>query len=172
MKTYKEFMQESSLSRIKSKSDKSGIATLSADRGDKSRKENQARSKQLQKDIRGSFGRGPTKVKGSYLEKDEKTGKERKVKEKSYVIDRGKLGKKDFKKKVKKLGIKHKQDSVLTQTKKTGTLSATRKGGLGTKPKDKRPLGSTKRVGLGKFKPQGKNPEGQSQIKGKTFTYG
>ncbi len=46
------------------------------------------------------------------------------------------------------------------------------KGGLGTKPKNKRPLGSTKRVGLGKFKPQGKNPEGQSQIKGKTFTYG
>ena len=89
MKTYQEFMQESSLSRIKSKSDKSGIAALSADRGDKSRKENQARSKQLQKDIRGSFGRGPTKVKGSYLEKDKETGKERKVKEKSYVIDRG-----------------------------------------------------------------------------------
>ena len=40
MKTYKEFMQESSLSRIKSKSDKSGVAALSADRGDKSRKEN------------------------------------------------------------------------------------------------------------------------------------
>ena len=172
MKSFKEFLEESSLSRIKSKADKGGIAIMSADRGDKSRKENKARSKQLEKDIRGKFGRGPTKVKGSYLEKDEKTGKERKVKEKSYVIDRGKMGKKDFKKKVKKLGIKHKQDSVLTQTKKTGTLSATRKGGLGTKPKDKRPLGSTKRVGLGKFKPQGKNPEGQSQIKGKTFTYG
>ena len=162
MKTYKEFMQESSLSRIKSKSDKSGIAALSADRGDKSRKENQARSQQLQKDIRGKFGRGPTKVKGSYLEKDKKTGEERKVKEKSYVIDRGKLGKKDFKKKVKKLGKKYGQDSVLTQTKKTGTLSATRKGGLGKK----------KNIKLGKFKPQGKNPEGQSQIKGKTFTYG
>ena len=39
MKTYQEFMQESSLSRIKSKSDKSGIAALSADRGDKSKKE-------------------------------------------------------------------------------------------------------------------------------------
>ena len=85
MKTYQEFMQESSLSRIKSKSDKSGIATLSADRGEKSRKENKARSKQLQKDIRGKFGRGPTKVKGSYLEKDKETGKERKVKEKMWV---------------------------------------------------------------------------------------
>ena len=46
--------------------------------------------------------------------------------------------------------------------KKTGTLSATRKGGLG----------KSKNIKLGKFKPQGKNPEGQSQIKGKTFTYG
>ena len=106
MKTYKEFMQESSLSRIKSKSDKSGVAALSADRGDKSRKENQARSKQLQKDIRGRFGRGPTKLKGSYLEKDKKTGEERKVKEKSYAIDRGKMSKKKFKKEVKKLGKK------------------------------------------------------------------
>ena len=72
------------------------------------------------------------------------------------------MGKRKCKKTVKKLGKKYGQDSVLTQTKKSGTLSATRKGGLG---KDKR-------IGVGKFKPQGKNPEGQSQIKGKTFTYG
>ena len=120
MKTFKEFcsqLDESSLSRIKSKSDKGGIATLSADRGDKSRKENQSRSQQLQKDIRGKFGRGPTKVKGSYLEKDDKTGEERKVKEKSYVIDRGKMSKRKFKKKIKELGKKYTQDSVLTQTK-------------------------------------------------------
>ena len=161
MKSFKEFLNESSLSRIKSKADKSGIAIMSADRGDKSRKENKARAKQLEKDIRGKFGRGPTKVKGSYVEKDEKTGKERKVKEKSYVIDRGKLSKKDFKKKAKKLGIKHKQDSVLTQTKKTATLHRTRKGGLDKKGEN-----------VGRFKPQGKNPYGQSQIKGKTFSYG
>ena len=46
MKTYKKFIEdihESSLSRIQSKSKKSGIAAISADRGDKSRKENQAR---------------------------------------------------------------------------------------------------------------------------------
>ena len=157
MKTFKEFMQESSLARIKSKSDKSGIATLSGDRGNLSKKQNQARSKQLQKDIRGKFGRGPTKLKGSYLEKDKETGKER-----SHVVSSGKMGKRKFKKTVKALGKKYGQDSVLTQTKKTGTLSATRKGGLG----------KSKNVKLGKFKPQGKNPEGQSQIKGKTFTYG
>ena len=163
MKTFKEFMQESSLSRIKSKSDKSGIATMSADRGNLSRKQNQARAKQLQKDIRGRFGRGPTKLKGSYDEKDEKTGKSRKVKEKSFAIDRGKMGKRKFKKEVKKLGKKYGQDSVLTQTKKTATLHATRKGGLGPK---------TKGIGVGKFRAQRKNPEGQSQIKGKVFSYG
>ena len=163
MKTFKEFMQESSLSRIQSKSDKSGIATMSADRGNLSRKQNQARAKQLQKDIRGKFGRGPTKLKGSYDERDEKTGESRKVKEKSFAIDRGKMGKRKFKKEVKKLGKKYGQDSVLTQTKKTATLHATRKGGLGPK---------TKGIGVGKFRAQRKNPEGQSQIKGKVFSYG
>ena len=44
MKTFKEFMQESSLSRIQSKS-KKGIAVMSASRGDKSAKENRARNK-------------------------------------------------------------------------------------------------------------------------------
>ena len=162
MKTYKEFMQESSLSRIKSKSDKGGIATLSGSRSDKSRKENQARAKQLDRDIRGKGLPGATKVTGSYDERDEKTGKTTKVKERSHVVSSGKMGKRKFKKAVKALGKKYGQDSVLTQTKKTGTLSATRKGGLG----------KSKRITAGKFKPQGQNPEGQSQIKGKTFTYG
>ena len=161
MITFKEFMQESSLSRIKSKSDKGGIATMSASRADKSAKENRARAKQLDRDIRGKFGRGATKVTGSYVEKGD-DGKEKKVKERSHIIDRGKMSKRKFKKAVKALGKKYGQDSVLTQTKKTGTLSATRKGGLG----------KAKRIGLGKFKAGGKNPEGQSQIKGKTFTYG
>ena len=161
MKTFKEFMQESSLARIKSKSDKGGIAVMSASRGDKSAKENRARAKQLDKDIRGTFKRGATKVTGSYLEKGD-DGKERRVKERSHVIDRGKMGKRKFKKAVKKLGKKYGQDSVLTQTKKTATLSATRKGGLG----------KSKGINVGRFKPQGKNPEGQSQIKGKTFAYG
>ena len=161
MKTFQEFMQESSLSRIKSKSDKGGIAILSGSRGDKSKKENKARAKQLDKDIRGKGLPGATKVTGSYMEKD-KSGKEKKVKERSHVVTSGKMGKRKFKKAVKALGKKYGQDSVLTQTKKTGTLSATRKGGLG----------KSKNIKLGKFKPQGKNPEGQSQIKGKTFTYG
>ena len=159
MKTYKEFMQESSLSRIKSKSDKGGMAILSGSRGDKSKKENQARAKQLDKDIRGKGLPGATKVTGSYVEKGD-DGKEKKVKERSHVVTSGKMGKRKFKKTVKKLGKKYGQDSVLTQTKKTGTLHRTRKGGLDKKGEN-----------VGRFQPQGKNPYGQSQIKGKTFAY-
>ena len=164
MKTFQDFcsqLDESSLSRIKSKSDKGGIATMSASRADKSKKENKARAKQLDKDIKGKGLPGATKVTGSYVEKGD-DGKEKRVKERRHVVTSGKKGKRAFKKAVKSLGKKYGQDSVLTQTKKTGTLSATRKGGLGKK----------KNIKLGKFKPQGKNPEGQSQIKGKPFTYG
>ena len=174
MKTFNEVcsqVDESSLSRIKSKSDKGGIATLSGSRDDKSKKENKARAKQLDKDIKGKGLPGATKVTGSYVEKGD-DGKEKKVKERSHVVTSGKKGKRAFKKADKSLGKKYGQDSVLTKTKKTGTLSATRTGGLGTKPKNKRPLGETERVGLGTFKTKGHNPEGHSHIKEQHFTYG
>ena len=161
MKTFKEFLEESSLSRIKSKSDKGGMAILSGSRGDKSKAENKARAKQLDRDIRGKGLPGATKVTGRYMEKDDKTGKETRVKERSHVVTSGKKGKRAFKKAIKSLGKKYGQDSVLTQTKKTGTLSATRKGGLG---KDKR-------IGVGKMRP-GRTGENDTKIKNKTFTYG
>ena len=137
MKTFSQFVEdcsldESSLSRIKSKHDKGGVAVMSAQRGDKSSKENKARTKSLDKDIRGKFGKGATKVQGRYTEKDDKTGQERKVKERSHVVTSGKMGKRKFKKEVKKLGKKYGQDAVITQTKGGGdaTLKRTRKGGL------------------------------------------
>ena len=175
MKTYQEFMvecsqvDESSLSRIKSKSDKGGMAVLSGSRDDKSKKENKARAKQLDRDIKGKGLPGATKVTGRWTEnpgsKDEK-----KVKERSHVVTSGKKSKRKFKKAIKSLGKKYGQDAVLTQTKKTGTLSATRKGGLGKKPKNKRPVGSTKTVGVGKMRP-GRTGDNDTKIKGKTFTY-
>ena len=67
MKTFKEFcsqLDESSLSRIKSKSDKGGMAVISGSRGDKSSKENKARAKQLDRDIKGKGLPGATKVSG------------------------------------------------------------------------------------------------------------
>ncbi len=171
MKTYKqciEDIQESSLSRIKSKSDKGGIAMMSASRADKSAKENRARAKQLDRDIKGKGLPGATKVSGRWDEKDEKTGKTTKVKERSHVVTSGKMGKRKFKKAVKALGKKYGQDAVLTQTKKTATISATRKGGLG---KDKQGR-NVKRFTAGTMKPGRTSPEGDTKIKGKTFTYG
>ena len=173
MKTYSEFMlecsqlEESSLSRIKSKTDKGGVAILSGSRGDKSKKENKARAKQLDKDIRGKGFPGATKVSGRWDETDDKTGKTTKVKERSHVVTSGKKGKRAFKKAVKSLGKKYGQDAVLTQTKKTGTVSATRKGGLG-----KSAGKNVKRFTAGTMKPGKTSPDGDTKIKGKTFTYG
>ena len=174
MKTFSDFvlectrLDESSLSRIKSKHDKGGVAVLSASRGDKSSKENRERAKSLDRDVRSKFGKGATKVTGRYTEKDDKTGEEREVKERSHVVTSGKMGKRKFKKTVKALGKKYGQDAVLTQTKKTGTISATRKGGLG---KDKQGR-NVKRFTAGTMKPGRTSPEGDTKIKGKTFTYG
>ena len=167
MKSFKEFLNESSLSRIKSKSDKGGIATMSASRADKSAKENRARAKQLDRDIKGKGLPGATKVSGRWDETDDDTGKTTKVKERSHVVTSGKKSKRKFKKAIKALGKKYGQDAVLTQTKKTGTVSATRKGGLG-----KSAGNPVKRFAAGTMKPGRSSPEGDSKIKGKTFTYG
>ena len=73
MKTFGEFMlecsqlDESSLSRIKSKSDKGGMAVISGSRGDKSKKENKARAKQLDRDIKGKGLPGATTVSYTHL---------------------------------------------------------------------------------------------------------
>ena len=173
MKSFKEFLNESSLSRIKSKSDKGGIATMSASRADKSAKENRARAKQLDKDIRGKGLPGATKVTGRWDEKDKKTGKVNKVKERSHVVSSGKQGKRAFKKKVKALGKKYDQDAVLIQNKAKGsaTLTATSKGGLGTKQKTKTKKTNVKRAGVGKIRPGRSSTDGDTKIKNKTFTY-
>jgi len=173
MKTFKEFLEESSLSRIKSKSDKGGMAILSGSRAGKSSKENRARAKQLDKDIKGKGLPGATKVSGRWDEKDKKTGEVKKVKERSHVVSSGKQGKRAFKKKVKALGKKYDQDAVLIQNKAKGsaTLTATSKGGLGKKPKTKTKETNVKRAGVGKMRPGRSSPEGDTKIKGKTFTY-
>ena len=167
MKTFQQFiddipeLDESSMTRLKSKSDKGGTAVMSASRGNLSGKENRARAKKLDKDIRGKFGKGATKVTGKYDEKDEKTGQTKRVKERSHVIQSGKMGKRKFKKAVKSLGKKYGQDSVITQQRgsKDATLKRTRKGGL---PK--------RNIKLGKMRP-GRSGENETQKKGKTFTY-
>ena len=147
------------------------MAIISGSRADKSAKENKARAKQLDRDIKGKGLPGATKVTGRWTEKDDDTGKETKVKERSHVDTSGKKSKRKFKKAIKALGKKYGQDAVLTQTKKTGTLSPTRKGGLGKQQKTKTKEVNVKRAGVGKFRPGRSSPEGDTQIKKKTFAY-
>ena len=182
MKTFREFMiecysiQETSLTRVMSKSEKGGMAILSGQRGDKSKKENQARSSRTERRIRGAGLPGPTKVSGRYTE-NPGTPQEKKVGEKSHVVSSGKMGKRKFKKTIEKLGteggLKHKrnvkgsskddQDSVLIQRKPKG--SATLKGTSKTSWP-----GKGKNVGVGKMKP-GRTGEFDTKVKNKTFTY-
>ena len=162
MKTFKQFVHESSLSRVVSKSKKGGTAVLSGSRADKSAKENKARAKQVDKDIRGKGYGGATKATGRYTERDKETGKETKVKERSHIVSSGKKGKRKFKKDIKKLAKKYDQDSVLVQKKKgTAGLKATRKGGLG----------KHKSVALGKMRPGRPDKEGDTAVKKKPFSY-
>ena len=166
MKNFEEFkgqaleeLEESSLSRLVKKGEKGGTAYMSAERADKSKKENKARTKQLSKDIRGAGLPGPTKVEGQYKE----AGQDEPSKESSFAISSGKKGKKAFKKAVKKLGKKYDQDSVLIQQDKNkdAKLHPTSDAGK----EDLKGWDGK----VGKMKPGGKG-DMQTRIKGKTFT--
>ena len=160
---FKTFMQESSLNRIRQKDSKGGMAIMSAQRGDMTKKQNKARSKQLDKDIRGAGLPGPTKVSGRYTEnKGQKN--ERKVGERSSVVSSGKMGKRKFKKAITKLGKKYNQDSVLVKKKPKGSAAL-----VGTNKSSYPGMG--KRDKVGKMNP-GKTGEFDTKIKNKTFTYG
>ena len=161
-KTQKEeYIDETSLTRVMSKSEKGGMAIMSAQRGDKSKAENKARSKQLERDVRGAGLPGPTKVAGRYTE-NPGTPQEKKVGEKSHVITPGKMGKRKFKKTIEKLGKKYDQDSVLLQRKKGG--EATLKGTSKTSWP-----GKGKNAKIGSMKP-GRTGEFDTKVKNKTFT--
>ena len=161
MMTFLEFMQESSLNRIRQKDKKGGMAIMSAQRGDKTKKQNAARSKQLDKDIRGAGLPGATKVSGRYTE-NPGTKDEKKVGERSHVVSSGKMGKKRFKKAITKLGKKYNQDSVLIKKKPKSDAAL-----VGT---NKSWPGEGVRVKTGKMKP-GKTGEFDTKVKNKTFTY-
>jgi hypothetical protein len=154
-------LNETSLTRVMRKSQKGGMAIMSAQRGDKSKEENKARSKQLEKDVRGAGLPGPTKVSGRYTE-NPGTSQEKKVGEKSHIITPGKKGKRKFKKAIEKLGKKYDQDSVLMQRKGGG--SSTLKGTSKTSWP-----GEGKNVKIGKMKP-GRTGEFDTKVKNKTFT--
>jgi len=164
-------LSETSLSRIVSKIRKGGVATVSAERGDKSKAENKKRSKQLEKDIRGR-GMGMTKARGSFVEVDD-DGKRREVGEKSYIVTPGKKGKRKFKKAVSALGKKHDQDSVLIKQKpglksKASWLGTTKRKDAEPKMGKTSPQGTLKTKDANKPLPGG---EGGTKIKNKTYQF-
>lgn len=138
------------------------MAIMSAQRGDKSKRENLARSRQLERDIRGAGLPGPTKVSGRYTE-NPGTPEEKKVGEKSHVISSGKMSKRRFKRVITKLGKKYNQDSVLIQRKPSGPAS------LRGTSKTSWP-GEGKNVNVGTMKP-GRTGEFDTKVKNRTFTY-
>ena len=167
MKTYQAFIQESSLSRVVGKIKKGGTATISAERGDKSKKENKKRSKSLEKDIRGR-GMGMTKVTGAYNETDHGE-----VRERSYVVTPGKKGKRKFKKEVSKLGKKYDQDSVLIKQKpglksRASWLGTSKRPGADPKYGKKYDQGTLSTKNASKPLPSG---EGGTKIGKKTYQF-
>lgn len=167
MKTFNEFISESSLSRLVGKMESKGTASISAERGNKSKEENKERSKRLERHLRG-VGLNPTKTTGKYNETDHGEQDER-----SYFVSSGKMGKRRFRKEVVKAGEKFDQDSVLLKP----------KPGLDSKAKW---VGTTKRktadpkygksVNQGTLKTWAANKplppnEGGTQIKNKTYQF-
>ena len=186
MISFREFMlecsqiDESSLSRIKSKSDKGPVAILSRSRGNKPDKENKQRHGELERRVRGAGLPGGTSVSGRYIE-NPGTKDEKKVGERSLVVTPGKTGKRKFKKKVEKLGteqgMKHAKNFQGSPLDNQDTVHLQRKGGdegggdasLKGTSKTSWP-GKGKNVKTGKMKP-GRTGEFDTKVKKKTFTY-
>tara|TARA_Y100001963_G_scaffold139823_1_gene206095 strand:+ start:207 stop:704 length:498 start_codon:yes stop_codon:yes gene_type:complete len=153
-------LSEGGMSRVVRNSKSRSTAVLTASRGDKSNKQNKAANKDLQKKVR-SLGYGYRKVEGSYKEKDEKTGESKNVKEKSIVVNAPKKKFRKFKKQMKRLGKAANQDTVITKRAKSSAQ---------LNPTNKR--GGKKSIRIGRVKPNTTSPEGQTRVKGKTYTYG
>ena len=166
MKTFSEFLLECSslneegMARVVQHSKNKSTAVLTAQRGDKSKKENKKSNKELRKKIR-SHGYGYKEVKGEYPEKDDK-GNTKTVREPSVVVNAPKKRKKylKFKKQMKRLGKKYNQDSVIT---KRGSKDAT------LHPTNKR--AGKKGSKLGQVRPGKTGPYGHTKVGKKTYTY-
>ena len=174
MKTYREFVAEAasrSLSRLHGHLQAGHmVGFISASRGNLSPAENNKRTKELHKSLKG-HGYTPVPVKGEYIE--DHNGEKKKVKEKTFMIHSGQLPRipgrpatdhakvlRDLKKHGEKFG----QDTVLTVSKKHGSVFH------GTGKSDWVPKGKRARIGgagistnVGDF---------NTRLKGKKFIVG
>ena len=159
-------LDEGGMARQVKHSKSRNTAVLTANRGDKSGKENKARNKELGKKIR-SMGYGYKKVKGEYPEKDEKTGKKKTVSEPSMAVNAPKKKFKKFKKQMKRLGKEYNQDAVITKKgKDKATLHPTTKRGRKTSTGVSR-----KGSKLGQVRPGKTGEYGHTKVGKKTYTY-
>jgi len=150
MKTYTEFVEElQEASRKSSKRQQQkhegglSSAMVSAHRGNLTTSENNKRHKDLKKLVKQS-GHGYVEIHGHYVEQDDETGEQRKVKEKSLKIDAKSKQKKhhtELKSLAKALGRRYNQDSVgLTSMKRGSAYHGLKKSG--SPPRGKRmPIG-------------------------------
>lgn len=112
MQTFKEYLTESSLTRVLHHTEHSNIGMISASRGEHTSQQNKEANKSLEKDIR-SHGHGIIHVKGRYAE-NKGTPQEKHVEEHSMIV----IGKKkddggELLKHLKHYGEKYNQDSIL-----------------------------------------------------------
>ena len=151
MKSYREFISEAasrSLSRLHGHI-QSGhmVGFISASRGNLSPAENNKRTKALRASLQ-QHGYTPVPVKGEYIE--DHNGEKKKVKEKTFMIHSGQLPLRSKKavedhaallSDLKKHGEKYGQDTVLTVSKKHGSVFH------GTGKSDWVPKGKRARIG-------------------------
>lgn len=155
-------LNESSLSRLWKKYQDSDSGTITAFRGEYSKKENLARNAELKAALLGA-GYSVTSVDGVYIE-NYGSANEKQVKEKSFIVfDHKKTGK--LKADLKRLGLRYDQDSITFNSVSDGNYYL-----IGTSKRDDSYPGFGKEIKLGK--PMfGKSGEFHSSVKGRPFVF-
>ena len=160
MKSFSTFisdMNESSLSRLWKKYQDCDSGTITAFRGEYSKKENLARNAVL------GAGYSVTSIDGVYIE-NYGSANEKPVKEKSFIVfDHKKTGK--LKADLKRLGLRYDQDSITFNSVSDGNYYL-----IGTSKREDSYPGFGKEIKLGK--PMfGKSGEFHSSVKGRPFVF-
>lgn len=173
MKTYEQFIAEAasrSLSRLHGHLERGHmVGFISASRGNLSPAENNKRTKELKRSLK-RHGYTPVPVRGEYIE--DHNGEKKKVKEKSFMIHSGQPyndpGHATFLKHLKSHGEQFGQDTVLSVSKKHGSVFH------GTGKSDWVPKGKRARIGGAGLKsgPEIEKGEFKSRLKKRPFIVG
>jgi hypothetical protein len=169
MKTYSQFIAEAakrSIGRLHHHLSKGHmVGFISASRGNLSPEENNRRTRELHGSLR-KHGYAPVPVKGEYIEDHE--GKQKKVREKSFMIHSHHGDHARLLRDLKGHGEKFGQDSVLSVSHKTGSTFH------GTGKSDWVPKGKAQRIGGAGIKtgPEVEKGEFKTRLKKRPFIVG